>query len=863
MNLASPIYGTAFLDLKPDMDRFGREVESQLGKSTGGLSGAGKKVGLAVGGAAVAGVGAAFAGGIKGALDFAGFERSMNEVFTLLPGISGQAMDEMSAQVKGFSREFAVLPEQVVPALYQSLSAGVPPDNVFEFLETAQKAALGGVTDLETAVDGISSVVNAYGSDVLDAAEASDLMFTAVRLGKTDFSQLSASLFQVIPTASALGVEFGDVTAALATMTAQGTPTSVATTQLRQLFVELSKAGGAASGAFQEMAGKTFQEFIAEGGNVADALVIMQDAASESGVQLQDMFGSVEAGAAALSLAGGDAFTDNLAAMGDAAGATDAAFEQMDQGLSRSWERIKTTFSVAFVDIGTRLAPFVQTFADAFAEKLPAIIDKGFELFDGLLGVVDRLAPIFSGIAETVGHLFDVFREGEGFADGIIGVFSSLGQSLGDSGFFEGILEMVQNAFASVVDWLSSGGFETIISALLEGRSALLDVAVKLFTGLLDALITVLPMVAGFITDTLLPQIVRVISTEVPMFLRAGLQLFRGLVDALVIIIPELIATFVEVIPELLSTILGMAPDLLNAAAGAFFALVDGLLEILPDLLDTIVSDLLPAVIETILTMAPGLLVAAVEVFFALVNGLLDVLPQLLVTVTAVVLPKLITTLVGMVPQLLSTALAVFAALITGLVRTIPKLIGTIVTELIPAVVRAVGGLIGAFIKLGADMIGGLLSGFGNIVTKVYNTIRDGITGAIRKVKDFFGVKSPSKFFRDQLGVPLGEGILLGVEESLLKLSDLMVDELRDAQRQAVDALEPIDLGLADTVALDRIRARANTLADPSLVSGGFSVGDITVYGTAGQPTEESIRSTLLSVALNPYMRRVSGGSSI
>lgn len=60
-------------------------------------------------------------------------------------------------------------------------------------------AAVGGVTELETAVDGITSVVNAYGDDVLSAAEASDLMFTAVKLGKTDFTQLSASLFNVIP----------------------------------------------------------------------------------------------------------------------------------------------------------------------------------------------------------------------------------------------------------------------------------------------------------------------------------------------------------------------------------------------------------------------------------------------------------------------------------------------------------------------------------------------------------------------------------------------------------------------------------------------------------------------------------------
>src|SRR5258707_1301082 len=83
-------------------------------------------------------------------------------------------------------------------------------------------AAVGGVTSLETAVDGISSTVNAYGDKVITATQASDLMFTAVKVGKTTFDELSKSLFNVNPAAAALGVKFQDVTAALASMTAQG-----------------------------------------------------------------------------------------------------------------------------------------------------------------------------------------------------------------------------------------------------------------------------------------------------------------------------------------------------------------------------------------------------------------------------------------------------------------------------------------------------------------------------------------------------------------------------------------------------------------------------------------------------------------
>ncbi|RLV56061.1 phage tail tape measure protein [Aeromicrobium phragmitis] len=384
------------LDTGP-FDRDSRTAEGKFGAWGGRLG----KVAIAAGATVAAAMGAAAYQGVQA---FAEFESGMNEVFTLLPGISEQAMGDMSDQVKQFSMDFGVLPNEVVPALYQSLSAGVPPDNVFDFLETAQMAAKGGVTELTTAVDGISSVVNAYGDEILDATQASDLMFTAVRLGKTNFEELSGSLYNVTPTAAALGVEFGDITAAMAQMTAQGVPTSVATTQLRQLFVELSKEGGAASDAFKEIAGEGFADFIAGGGNVADALDIMQQAADENDVALQDMFGSVEAGAAALSLAAGgtDSYRAAMDEMANSAGATEAAYNQMDQGLSASWDRIKAAGSVALIDLGEQLAPFVSDVADLAEQALPSLV-----------GAVGSVGDAFTAAGDAVGVATDFLEDHE------------------------------------------------------------------------------------------------------------------------------------------------------------------------------------------------------------------------------------------------------------------------------------------------------------------------------------------------------------------------------------------------------------------------------------------------------------------
>ena len=347
----------------------------------------GKKVGagLAVGAGAVA----AFTA--KGLSDFASFQTGMNEVFTLLPGESQAAFDKLTDQTKDFSKEFGVLPNDVIPSLYQALSAGVPQDNVFEFLETAQMAAKGGVTSLETAVDGISSVVNAYGDDVISATEASDLMFTAVRLGKTNFEELSGSLFQVAPIASSLGVNFDTVTAALANLTAKGTPTSVAATQMKGALSELGKEGSKADKAFRDLTGMGFTDFLETEGNVVSAFTTLAEGAEQSGKSVLDMFGSIEAGQAVLSLTadGGEAFLETLQEMGDSAGATETAFETMDTGLQASLDRIKAALSVLFIDVGEKLAPVVEAALDKIIGAWNAVSAAYEE--DGFAGVFDLL----------------------------------------------------------------------------------------------------------------------------------------------------------------------------------------------------------------------------------------------------------------------------------------------------------------------------------------------------------------------------------------------------------------------------------------------------------------------------------------
>lgn len=346
----------------------------------------------------------------KKAIDF---DNGMRQVATMLQKLSKEGFGQLKQDTLDFAKEIGKVPDEVIPALYNALSAGVPKENVFDFLRTASSSAIAGVSDLTTSVDGLSSVVNAYGTEVLNVNEASDIMFATLKLGKTDFTQIANTVSNVIPVASAIGVKFHDIGAAIAVMTAQGTPTAKATTQIRQALVELNKEGSTAYDTFHKITGKTFREFIEGGGNLQEALNLMAKTAEYNKKEVTSLFSSVEAGSAVLSLSGKNAekFKDALEEVKNSVGATSEAFKKIDEGPERRFERIKAEVDALIIELGNNLLPIVEEtllplFKDAIipiAEKLVIKIADLITAFRELPAPIQIASASFVSIAATLG----------------------------------------------------------------------------------------------------------------------------------------------------------------------------------------------------------------------------------------------------------------------------------------------------------------------------------------------------------------------------------------------------------------------------------------------------------------------------
>lgn len=296
------------------------------------------------------------------------FESKMAEVVTLSDEIEAN-LDTYKQKVIDLTGIIPIMADEAAAALYQIVSAGHDGAEGMAILERSAKAAVAGVTETATAADGITSILNSYQKNASEAESVSDMMFTTVRLGKTTFGELAASIAQVTPTAAAYGVEMDQVLAAVATLTKSGVPTAQAVTQIRQAIIAASKVLG--DGAF-------------EGRSLQEALGMIAEKAGGSESKLRALVPEIEAVNGMLGLTGINAETaaEHLDEMTRSAGATEKAFEQQMRDPQKQVDLLKNNLLAAFAEIGDGALNAVgglaetlnEVFASGNAERLIGIV---------------------------------------------------------------------------------------------------------------------------------------------------------------------------------------------------------------------------------------------------------------------------------------------------------------------------------------------------------------------------------------------------------------------------------------------------------------------------------------------------------
>lgn len=289
------------------------------------------------------------------------FETATMKISTIAD-TSQVPLAQMSADIMNLSRDTGISVAGLSEAAYSAISASVDTADAVGFTATASKLAAGGFTSSATAVDVLTTALNAYGLEAGQAENISDMLVTTQNLGKTTVDELAASVGKVIPLASAYGVEMDNLSAAYAELTKGGIATAEAGTYLKSMLNELGDSGSTVSAVLLEQTGSTFSALMEQGYSLGEVMAVLGDSVGGNAGAFNELWSSSEAGIGALSLynAGAEQFNTTLDAMQSSVGATEAAYSAMTDTTAHAQEELANAANNLQISIGQNINPLVE-----------------------------------------------------------------------------------------------------------------------------------------------------------------------------------------------------------------------------------------------------------------------------------------------------------------------------------------------------------------------------------------------------------------------------------------------------------------------------------------------------------------------
>ncbi len=269
------------------------------------------------------------------------YQKQLGMVNTLLK-VSRDELNKYGDEFERLSLKTGASKTEIANAAYQALSSGVGKGDLIGFLETASKTAIAGQATVEQSVGTITSIINAYKMEMSEAGKVADWLLTIQNEGVTTVRELGDQLGDVTSISAALGVSLNDVGGAIAQMTVNGNNTAKTITMLKSMLSELSKEGQTAADNFKKLSGQSFTEFIANGGTLQEAMLKMEEYAKKTNRSITDLFGSTDAGSAALNLAGinAESFANKLNKVASSSGELETAYKTATTNIYYEWQKL-------------------------------------------------------------------------------------------------------------------------------------------------------------------------------------------------------------------------------------------------------------------------------------------------------------------------------------------------------------------------------------------------------------------------------------------------------------------------------------------------------------------------------------------
>lgn len=498
-----------------------------------------------------------------------------------------------------------------------------------------------------------------------------------------------------------------------------------------------------------------------------------------------------------------------------------------------------------------------DTFADILstvAQVAPKFMKVGVNVIKSLLAGLQQNIGEISSAAIQVGI---VLLEGIGE----IGVqFLGIGLSI-ITNLIQGITENSEQIFETIMNVITQV-VETLITALPEIIVAGAEMILALAQGVSENTPQLIEMLLEVI-----PAIADAIIQATPLLIQAGFEIIKGLVQGVMDNLPTIIEEAPRIINEFASAIYSQIPELLKAGLEIIVTIGQGLIEAIPTLIANIPAILLAIVnaftlynwatmaqnvitkigtglkdfgsktlpeigknlievlgkaiegaINFVKTAATNIGKGLIEAIKSFLSGMKtsggELIKNLASGITGggngvisagkTIITNLISGIKTFISNMLNAGLELIKSAASGLTQGGSEVVNAgkaVVTE----AVNAIKGFVGDFLAVGGELISGLARGIANGVGVVVNAAKNLGSKIVGGIKSKLQIQSPSRIMRDEVGVPIVEGVALGIKQSeymvaegMQKLGDVMLEKMvqnhehltEEEKRQVMERME-------------------------------------------------------------------------
>ena len=426
--------------------------------------------------AAIAGV------GVASVKEAAQFESSIAKVEGLV-GVAGEELDQMSEAARRLGLETGKGAQEAADALFVIASSGLRGADAIEALELSLKASTAGLGDTEAIARSVSGALNAYGTEVINASEATDVIVATARAGNFETEQFAAAIGRVLPFAQQAGSSLEDMGGAVALLTRTNTDAAQSVTQVSALFRAFVVPTEEAKKALDNvgLSAEDMRNAIASEGLPA-ALDMLDEKLGGNREQLGRLLGSSEAASAAFQILNADSETiaETFGVVNDATGITEEAFGVMQDTAENKLAVAMAGVKDSLLEIGgailENVSPRLEDFSNWIAENGQPIEETFIKIFDAIDKIVGAIGDLLTedvlpavkdifedekfkrGVASIAAGITVIAVEAKRFVDSDLGGFladltkdalleslSQLGENLENIGIFLGIINDTLN----------------------------------------------------------------------------------------------------------------------------------------------------------------------------------------------------------------------------------------------------------------------------------------------------------------------------------------------------------------------------------------------------------------------------------